>query len=67
MGDVVLQDRAFTIEVLLALLEMYEEEWQTYYLRMLLLSVGACMFLLVSCLGGMRGFEVVWTDLAALS
>ena len=32
MGDVVLQDRAFTIEVLLALLEMYEEEWQTYYL-----------------------------------
>jgi hypothetical protein len=26
----------------------------------------ACMFLLVSCLGGMRGFEVVWTDLAAL-
>jgi hypothetical protein len=26
MGDVVSQDRAFTIEVLLALLEMYEEE-----------------------------------------
>jgi hypothetical protein len=24
------------------------------------------MFLLVSCLGGMRGFEVVWTDLSAL-
>jgi hypothetical protein len=24
------------------------------------------MFLLVSCLGGMRGFEVMWTDLAAL-
>ena len=67
MGDVVLQDRAFTIEVLLALLEMYEEEWQTFYLQMPLLSVCACMFLLVSCLGGMRGFEVVWTDLAALS
>ncbi len=32
MGDVVLQDRAYTIEILLALLEMYEEEWQTYYL-----------------------------------
>jgi hypothetical protein len=58
---------AFTIKVLLALLKMYEEEWQTYYLRMPLLSVCACMFLLVSCLGGMRGFEVVWTDLAALS
>jgi hypothetical protein len=32
MGDVVSQDRAFTTEVLLVLLEMYEEEWQTYYL-----------------------------------
>jgi hypothetical protein len=31
MGDVVSQDRAYTIEILLALLEMYEEEWQTYY------------------------------------
>ncbi len=66
MGDVFSQDRAYTIEVLLALLEMYEEEWQTYYVRMPLVLVCACMFLLVSCLGGMQGFEVVWTDLAAL-
>ncbi len=66
MGDVITQDRAYTIEVLLALLEMYKEEWQTYYLQMPLLSVCACMFLLVSCLRGMQGFEVVWTDLAAL-
>jgi hypothetical protein len=66
MGDVVAQDRAYTIELLLALIEMYEEEWQTYYLRMPLVSVRTCMFLLVSCLGGMQGFEVVWTDLAAL-
>ena len=29
-------------------------------------SVCAAMFLLVSCLGGMRGYEVVWTDLGAL-
>jgi hypothetical protein len=66
MGDVVSQDRAYTIEVLLALLEMYEEEWQTFYLRMPLNSICACMFLLVSSLGGMRGFKVLWTDLAAL-
>ena len=66
MGDVVSQDRAYTIEVLLALLEIYEDEWQTFYLRMPLISICACMFLLVSSLGGMRGFEVVWTDLAAL-
>lgn len=29
-------------------------------------SISAVMFLLVSCLGGMRGYEVMWTDLAAL-
>jgi hypothetical protein len=67
MGDVVSQDRAFTIEVLLALLQMYEEEWESYYLRMPLVSVSVCMFLLVTCLGGMRGYEAVWTDLAALN
>jgi hypothetical protein len=66
MGDMVSQDRAYTIEVVLALLEMFEEEWQTFYLQIPLRSMCACMFLLVSCLGGMRGFKVVWTDLAAL-
>ncbi len=30
MGDVVSQDKAYTIEVVLALLEMLEEEWQTF-------------------------------------
>ncbi len=33
---------------------------------MLLPSICACMFLLVSFFVGMQGFEVVWTDLAAL-
>ena len=45
---------------------MYEEEWAGKGLEIPMLSICACMFLLVSCLGGMRGFEVVWTDLAAL-
>ena len=31
-----------------------------------LASIQACMFLLLTTLGGMRGFEAVWTDLAAL-
>jgi len=66
IGDVVSQDRAFTLEVLLALLEMYEEEWQEYKYAVPKKTICACMFLLVSCLGGMRGFEVMWTDLAAL-
>ncbi len=34
--------------------------------RMPLVLVSACMFLLVSCFGEMWGFEVVWTDLTAL-
>jgi hypothetical protein len=66
MGDVVSQDRAYSIEVLLKLLEMFEEEWQTHGYAISVNSICACMFLLVSCLGGMRGFEVVWTDMAAL-
>jgi hypothetical protein len=66
MGDVVTQDQAYMIEVLLALVELYEHEWQTYDLQMPLLSLCACMFFLVSSLGGMRGFEVAWTNLEAL-
>lgn len=66
MGDVVRQDRAYTLEVLLKLLDMFEEEWIKFGRNMRLHNIAACMFLLVSCLGGMRGYEVMWTDLAAL-
>ena len=66
MGDVVKQDRAFTIRVLHKLLENYEKEYQGYGWRMSNTSMHSVMFLLLTCLGGMRGFEAVWTDLAAL-
>ena len=66
MGDVVSQDRAYTLEVFLALIEMYEQEWQTHTIVIPLTSISACLFLLLSTLGGMKGFEVVWTNLAAL-
>ena len=66
MGDIVSQDRAYTIEVLKALLESYEREWNDPDLDMPLNILSSCMFLLVSSLGGMRGFEVMWTDLGAL-
>lgn len=66
MGDVISQDRAYTLEVFLALIEMYEAEWQEHRMNLPLESLYSCMFLLVSTLGGMRGYEVVWTDLAAL-
>lgn len=66
MGDIVRQDRAYSIGVLLKLLAMYEVEWQESQFDMSRESIHAVMFLLVTCLGGMRGFEAVWTDLATL-
>jgi hypothetical protein len=66
MGDIVSQDRAYSIQVLHKLLESYELEWQKHGYTIPLGIISSCMFLLVSCLGGMRGFEVMWTDLAAL-
>ena len=66
MGDIVHQDRAYTLPLLHKLLHMYELEYLDERAPMSNESICSCMFLLVSCLGGMRGFEVVWTDLAAL-
>ena len=66
MGDIVTQDRAYTLEILHELLKSYETEWQNPETEMPLKTLCSCMFLLVSSLGGMRGFEVMWTDLAAL-
>lgn len=59
MGDVVSQDRAYTSQVLHKLLESYEQQWQTHRYNIPLGTMCLCMFLLVSCLGGMRGFEVM--------
>ena len=67
MGDVVDQDRAYTTPIIHALLAMYEQEWEQWGMAMPLHSIRSVMFLLVSCLGGMQGYEVVWTDLAALA
>ena len=66
MGDVVRQDLAYTLGVLLELLSMFEDEWRSMRCDMPIEHLSACMFLLVACLGGMRGYEVVWTDLTAL-
>ena len=48
------------------MLDSYEEEWRRDGYEMSKSRMCSCMFLLVSGLGGMRGFEVMWTDLAAL-
>ena len=66
MGDIVQQDRAYTLPVLHALLAMYEAQYQEAGNLIPLNALCSCMFLLLTCLGGMRGYEAVWTDLAAL-
>jgi len=66
MGDIVKQDRAFTIIALLKLLDMYEQEYKDLGSNIPINSICSCMFLLLPCLGGMQGYEAVWTDLAAL-
>ena len=66
MGNAMSQDRAYTLEILLALLEMYELEWQDHGYGIHMVTIYSVMFLRVTCLGGMRGYEVVWTDLSAL-
>ena len=67
MGDVVDQDRAYTTAIIHALLKSYEDEWTKLGWTIPLHTMCSVMFLLVSCLGGMRGYEVVWTDLGALN
>ena len=47
MGDVVSQDRAYSSEVLHALLGMYEKEWEELHWSMSQESMNAVMFLLV--------------------
>lgn len=66
MGDIVTQDRAYTIEIVLAVIQMYEDNFQQEGFNMSILTFEAAMFFMISCFGGFRGFETVWTDLAAL-
>ena len=51
MGDIVSQDRAFTIGVVLKLLSMFEVEYQEKGENNVH-SLCSCMFLLLTCLGG---------------
>lgn len=66
MGDEVSQDRAYTAALVRELLRLFEEIWERDRWNMDLHEISTCMFLLVTCLGGLRGYEVMWTDLAAL-
>ena len=66
IGDVVSQDKAYTIQVLLKQFSIFKAEWGDLGLDIPFESIRTCMFLFLTCLGGMRGYEAIWTDLAAL-
>lgn len=67
MGDIVNRDRAYTIEVLHALMDSYKTEWNLNDPNNIMPTkiLCSCILLLVSYLGEMRCFKVMWTDLAA--
>ena len=66
MGDVVHQDRAYTLEVVHAIVAMFEDQFQREGYTMPVRDFEAAIFFIIACTGGFRGYEVVWTDLAAL-
>ena len=66
MGDIVSQDRSYTLELMHTLFEMYELECQEHGYSVPMVSIYSVMFLIATCLGGMRGYEAVWADLDAI-
>ena len=68
MGQVVKQDMAVSLELMLALVEMLEKEWEqatTSHLRSAIVSVGA--YVTVAFCGSFRGPEVFLVDLYGLN
>jgi hypothetical protein len=67
-GVMTRQDRAYSLALIHEHLRHFEAEWERQQAADDIdpIWVSAVMFLLTSSLGGMRGYEVVWTDLAAL-
>ena len=66
MGDTVRQDQAYSIDIVQKLLEMYEDKYQDVTTAMSLNYICACIFFLLTCLGGIRGYKSMWTDLSGL-
>ena len=66
IGDVVGQDKVYTIDVLLLLLSFYEEELCDLGLALPIESLCSCVFLLLTCPGYMQGYEVVLRNFSAI-
>jgi hypothetical protein len=65
-GDIVHQDRAYTLEIVHAVIDAFETQFQQEGFNMPIRDMEAAMFFIASCTGGFRGYETVWTDLGAL-
>ena len=65
-GDVVHQDRAYTLEIVHAIVDLFEQQFQEEGYIMPVRDMEAAIFFIISCMGGFRGYETVWTDLGAL-
>ena len=65
-GDIVSQDRAYTIEIVHTVINLFEKEFQELGYRIPIQNMEAALFFIASCTGGFRGYETVWTDLGAL-
>ena len=59
IGDVVGEDKVYTIDVLLRLLSFYEEELCDLGLALPIESLCSCVFLLLTCLGHVQRYEAV--------
>jgi hypothetical protein len=66
MGDIFHQNRAYTLAIVLAIVEIFEEQFQSQGYGMPICDLEAVLFFIASCMGGFRGYETVWTDLGAL-
>ena len=65
-GDIIAQDRAYSIEIVHAIINLFEKEFQEFGYEIPLRHMEAALFFIASCTGGFRGYETVWTDLGAL-
>ena len=60
------QDRAYTLALVHEMLRRFEEDWDRVDGNPTVQWISSVMISLTTCLGGMRGYEAVWTNLAAL-
>jgi hypothetical protein len=65
-GDIISQDRAYTLEIVHAIIDMFEKQFLQEGYTMAVRDMEAALFFIATCIGGFRGYETVWTDLAAL-